>query len=212
MPVAGRPLLARVVERAISHAFIDEAVVVTSTLQADDPVEAYCNFLGIKCIRGHETDVFQRYVDVAKTLTSDDVIVRITADNCFSRSKLNQQIFTEHIAGKFEYSCVEGLSHLVYEYINVTAFLKAWKLRNSLSEYDREHVTPFFRREKNEFILNVHDPDELGLRKELDKLLTIDTLLDLKRVEALLSHLNKEPGNGNYSKIYHWLEAYAENK
>jgi spore coat polysaccharide biosynthesis protein SpsF len=79
LPLAGEPMLARVIERASRARLVDEVVVATTTSQSDDAIEALCRQLSVPCIRGSEADVLSRYC-AAAAAHSADAIVRITSD------------------------------------------------------------------------------------------------------------------------------------
>ena len=77
--IAGRPTLDWVVEAARRAPGVDEVVVATSTLPADDAIFQWASKKGVTCFRGSETDVLSRYLG-AVTFTKADVIVRLTGD------------------------------------------------------------------------------------------------------------------------------------
>src|SRR5690242_18550821 len=77
--IGGRPMLARVVERARQATRINRVVVATSTNRSDDAVARFCAESGIPCFRGDEQDVLDRFYQSAQAFEAD-VIVRITAD------------------------------------------------------------------------------------------------------------------------------------
>lgn len=79
MDIAGRPCLEWVVEAARRAPGVDEVIVATSTLPADDAIEAWANKKGVRVVRGSETDVLSRYL-AALSATQADIIVRLTAD------------------------------------------------------------------------------------------------------------------------------------
>src|SRR6516165_2666209 len=67
--VAGRPMLARVVERTRRANRVDRVIVATSTSPGDDPLARF----------GDENDVLDRFYRAAREHGADTV-VRITAD------------------------------------------------------------------------------------------------------------------------------------
>src|SRR3990170_15443 len=79
LDIEGRPMLARVVDRARRAARVHETIVATSVEPADDSIAAFCASSNIACVRGHATDVLDRYHDAARA-TSAEVVVRLTAD------------------------------------------------------------------------------------------------------------------------------------
>jgi spore coat polysaccharide biosynthesis protein SpsF len=79
LDIAGRPMLARVVERTRRAHRLDEVVVATTVEAGDDPVAEFCTAQGYACTRGSLHDVLDRYYQAARQHCAD-VIVRITAD------------------------------------------------------------------------------------------------------------------------------------
>ena len=79
LPVAGRPLMAWIVDRLRAVRDIDEIVIATSTAAADDALEAFAARHGVACVRGSQDDVVQRLLTAARQ-TGADAIVRITGD------------------------------------------------------------------------------------------------------------------------------------
>ena len=79
MDLAGETVLQRVVERVRRFTLVDEVIVATSELRADDTVVAECARIGVETFRGSESDVLERFVGAAQT-TDADVCVRLTAD------------------------------------------------------------------------------------------------------------------------------------
>lgn len=210
MPIEGKPLLKRVLDTTNLHTFISSVAVATSDTQADDPIEAYCHYLGVECIRGDQTNVLARYQRASQKLNDNDHIVRITADNMFCRLDATLQLFESHIRNRSDYSCVEGLSHVVYEFIRVGAFNRITSEKIGLNAYDEEHVTPIFRSKRSEFSTQVVSSIALGLYPELEKKLTVDTPLDLIRIERLIQDLDIDNSGIKFDQIYHWLSLHSD--
>lgn len=207
MPVAGRTLLKRVVEAAMKNSFIDEVIIATSHHGEDDPIEAYSKYLGVHCIRGDRTNVFQRFELASRDLCTEDQIVRITADNPFTRPELNAKLFESHIKAKYDYSAVKGLSHVVYEFIQVEAIMKVAATKIQLSLHDQEHVTPIFREGVISFKTQEIAPEVFKLDSYFDSLLTIDSHEDLSRIEEMILKLDLDCRGFDFDKIYHWLKS-----
>ena len=79
LPLAGEPMLTRLIERLRRVQRADGIVVATTTNATDDPIAALCAQQGVPCHRGSEHDVLSRYADAAR-LHGADVVVRITSD------------------------------------------------------------------------------------------------------------------------------------
>src|SRR5258706_7744145 len=77
--LGGETVLARVVNRTRRSTLLDEVVVATSVLAADDAIVQECERLTVACFRGDELNVLDRYYRAAQEFGADS-IVRITAD------------------------------------------------------------------------------------------------------------------------------------
>lgn len=206
MPLAGIPLLKRVINSVQRSAFIKSIIVATSILPEDDPIEAYCRYLAISCVRGDSKDVLSRFIMAAETLNGSDTIARVTADNPFNRGDISAALYEEHVKGGYDYSYVDGLSHIAYELINVAALLKL-KQNKTLTDYHREHVTPYFRDNPQHFKLHNVAPDYNGLQPQTDKLLTVDSADDHDRIEKMIIDTNYDTRpDMDFNEIYQWLK------
>jgi spore coat polysaccharide biosynthesis protein SpsF len=79
-PVAGRPMLAYVVERLRRCRELAAIVVATSTASDDDAIAAFCRAWGVECHRGPRDDVLARFLAIveARPLAA---VVRISGDS-----------------------------------------------------------------------------------------------------------------------------------
>ncbi|MFZ5969963.1 MAG: N-acetylneuraminate synthase family protein [Bacteroidota bacterium] len=206
MPVAGIPLLQRVINTVRGLSFIDEIVVATTTLPEDEPIVSVVKSLGIGIYQGSALNVLNRFVGASEGLAEDDCIVRFTADNPFNNFKLTQQVFELHRQSSNDYTHIDGLSHIVAEFINVRA-LRDVQQNRRVDSFDEEHVTPYFRKHRNEFKVLTLPADFGGLRHDLDKYLTIDNHDDLVRAETMIRdlRLDETPG-GAFDQVYAWLD------
>jgi spore coat polysaccharide biosynthesis protein SpsF len=83
MNMAGRSLLAYLVERISKARMLDSIVVATTTNPQDNFIIEECERHGIPNFRSGEFDVLSRYVSAARACQAD-IIVRVTADNPFT--------------------------------------------------------------------------------------------------------------------------------
>lgn len=206
MAVAGIPLLYRVVRAVKMFPFIDEIMVVTTRSEADDPIAAAVNSLSIDTFRGDSMNVLKRFKDAAEDLEGEDTIIRFTADNPIYDIGIAQKVFDRHISGNYDYTHIDGLSHIVPEFIKVRALRKSASLTKE--EFDQEHVTPFLRKNKSDFHVQTLPSDFAGLRNDLDRYLTIDTHDDLLRMDKLLEAVTYNPFD--FAPIYHWLSSQGD--
>ena len=201
--VAGVPLLYRVIGAVKKFDFIDEIMVATTKAEADDPIAAAALNLGIGIYRGDSSNVLKRFRDASVDLEEEDIVIRFTADNPFYEATISRQVYQEHIKNDNDYTHIDGLSHVVPEFIKVRALREVFSLARE--PFDQEHVTPFLRKHSDKFKVQKLPSDFGGLRQDLDKWLTIDSREDLERFEKLLDEIGQQD-EVSIVEIYNWLD------
>jgi len=201
-PLAGRPVLARIIERLNAVEGLDGAVVLTSTLTRDDPIAAFCDAARVALFRGDEADVLDRYQQAALALAPER-IVRITADCPLVDPEVVGAVLAladaEHGGGDCRYASVAtgalprsaGLRRfpdgLDVEAFTATALGEAWA--EAAEPFEREHVTPFLWRRPERFGARVLEADEdFG-----DERWTVDHQADLDLVGQIYERLGNRP-------------------
>ena len=186
-PIAGRPLLERLLERLRWSKRMDALAVATSTLPGDDSIEALCRGMGVTVHRGSESDVLQRMLDCAENLKAD-VVVRLAADNPLVDGVLVDRMLDEflpRIPPLVYAQTVDGSGYpigLSCEAITIEGLRIAAK---SDDPFDREHVTAHVRY-RGHLYPNVvaKSPRDFGHVS-----LTVDTPEDYGRVRELFETL-----------------------
>ena len=188
--IAGKPMLAWVVERARGAQTVSEVVVATTVEPSDDPIVSFCAQMGYACTRGSLTDVLDRYYQAARAYNAD-VVVRVTAD-----CPLIDPAEIDHVVREYQRSGVDFAANrlpppfgrtypigLDTEVCSFAALERAW--REAKEPYQREHVMPYLYEEPGRFkVLRVdHDPDYGDLRW------TVDTPQDLELVRAIFERM-----------------------
>lgn len=209
MEISKYTLLDTVINAAKRNAFIDEIVVATSTNPEDDLIETHCKDNNISFVRGDSDNVLSRFIIVAKQLDPEDIIIRITADNPLNNLLVTGKLFQKHLQEKNDYTYVDGLSHIAYEFLTATTLLKLDSCTD-LENSDKEHVTMYLRKNKNLFKTASLSPDELGLNSNLDKLLTVDSQNDFNRFQEMKSEIDIDDVL-DFKKIYNWLINHSIN-
>ncbi len=204
MSVNEIPLLFRVVNAVKRMDFIDEITVATTDLIADDPLESAVKDLNVKLFRGDSLNVLNRFTEAADDLDEHDTIVRFTADNPLYSPSISSKAYKKHLDAKADYTHIDGLSHVVPEFFTVAAIREADKLTNS--NFDKEHVTPFFRKNTHLFKVLKLPNDFEGLRPDLDPYFTIDTNDQLNAFEAMLSALDYDNKAVHLPQLYQYLD------
>jgi len=172
-PIAGRTLLARVVERLRTRADLP-VVLATTTLLEDDLLCEEAERLEIAVLRGSADDVLGRYAFAASVL-GVSAIVRATADNPavdldspFRTLEILQRSGADYVV---DYGLPLGGT---VEAIAVPALVRAAALATDAD--DREHVTPFIRRDARSRAVDALAPTAL---RRPDLRFTVDTADDL---------------------------------
>src|SRR3989344_4100800 len=80
MPLAGKPVMAHMIERHRRSRYTDEVVVATTVNAADDPVVALCERMRCQYFRGSEADVLGRIVE-AGIAHKADILIQGMADS-----------------------------------------------------------------------------------------------------------------------------------
>jgi len=200
--VNGTPLLKRVIDNVSNIKELDDFYVLTSTEKSDDPIEAFCKFHKIKFFRGDIINVFSRFLSAINylELNNDDYFIRFTADNPIVDFKTTSLLFDKLISQ--DYISIKDLSHIVPEIINIGAFRKL--AETDLNSEDFEHVTPSFRSNKRDELDILLLPNDFnGLKRNLDKLLTLDSYQDLTRLNNFFTNYKSD---GTNKSIYKALD------
>ena len=189
--IYGKPMLARVVERAQRAQLVDEVIVATTDRLADAPIAAWCVESGVPCYRasGDPNDVLARYYEAAKWRQAD-VIVRITADcPLLDPMVVDMAIITrwghdaDYCSNVDPPTFPDGLD---VEAFTFAALEKAHRAATLLS--DREHVTPLIRRTAFTH-RRIFSRDSALVYERW----TVDEAADLEFVRAVYAELGEAP-------------------
>lgn len=186
LPLAGEPMLTRLVERLRRVRRANDIVVATTTNATDDPIAALCAQLGVTCYRGSEQDVLSRYADAAR-LHGADVVVRITSDCPLIDPALIDQVIAAYEEGGSDY--VSNMLPPTWPYGMAVEVFSAAALSQAnaaaTQAAEREHVTPFLYWHPERYRLrNLDSPVNLSRHRW-----TVDTPEDYELVRRLFDHL-----------------------
>lgn len=201
LPLAGKPALEHVVSRVQAARRVDQVVIATSSLEADNPIEDFCGRQKVFCVRGNETDVLGRYLLALREYPAD-LVVRITADCPLMDPFLIDSLLheAEGAAGTVDYvsntlpprSIPHGLD---VEVFRSDALERAG--REAVLPEEREHVTPYLYRHPELFHLKRADlPVDISRYRW-----TLDTPQDREFLEKVLGELKPE--------AFRWQDALA---
>jgi spore coat polysaccharide biosynthesis protein SpsF len=193
MHLAGKPVLWHIVARLQHAARLDQICVATSVENEDDCIEEACRNWNVPVFRGSRDDVLSRYYECAKHTGmhagKNDYIVRITADCPFVDPSIVDILIENAVNGHYDYmsntdppTFPDGLDVEVFRFDVLKTAFKEARLAS-----EREHVTPYIRKNKNVSKYNVtHSPDLSTVR------LTLDTSEDYHVIAMIYDALYRE--------------------
>ena len=182
-PIAGRSLVARVIERLSARSSVP-VVLATTTLAEDDRLADEVERLGVPVFRGSAEDVLGRYAFVASAIGLTHVI-RATADNPAVDLDAPRRTLDVLTRTGADYVIDFGLPiGAAVEAMSASALYRAAAL--ATDAYDREHVTPFIKRDPRARALDLLAPSPL---RRSDLRLTVDTAEDLDAMRRLYEEI-----------------------
>lgn len=199
--ICGHPLIWHVVNRLKFAKNISTIVLATTVNPLDDKLEMWATENGVKCFRGSENDVLNRYYEAAQTV-SEEVIVRITADDPFKEPHIIDATIQKLNDENLDFVCnnnpptfPEGLDCEVF----TKAGLAVEEMK-STSDFEREHVTQYFYHNPTSFkMANISNSENLSYLRW-----TIDTETDFDMVKRIYKTLYKTD-----QEIFHMEEILA---
>ena len=199
-PLAGKPLLAHLIERLCSLGGSSPVVLATSVAPENDPLVETAEMCGIRTFRGDENDVLGRHLALAKAFGVEHV-VRVTGDNPLTDLPLIESLVADHLEAGADYTYVPGdalLMGILSEVISHKALETSH--RDGVDRHRSELVTLYIKENparfrvvraelpkelyRPEYRLTVDEPDDLVLMERIfDKLYRSGAVL--QTIEAI---------------------------
>lgn len=198
-PLAGKPLLARMVERVAAAELSGTVVVATTTHPSDDPIAALCRAEGVRCFRGDANDLLDRHYRAGLEYHAGTVI-KIPSDCPLIDPRIIDRVIGFYLAhpGVFDYA--GNLHPATYpdgndvEIMTMAALETAW--REATRPLQREHTTPYLWENPDRFRLG-NVVWETGLDYSMTHRWTVDYEEDYHFVRAVYEALY--PANPRFS-------------
>jgi spore coat polysaccharide biosynthesis protein SpsF len=186
--LSGFNLLYHVVDRLKPSKEINKIVIATTTSAKDNGVEDWCIENHIDCYRGSEENVLKRYYEAAKKFKAE-IIIRITADDPFKDYRIIDKAINILKEDNFDFVCnnspVSFPEGLDVEVLTMDALYISFS--NSISSFEKEHVTQYIHRNKYFFkVFNIKNDKDLSSFRW-----TIDTKEDYIFVKEVYNRLYK---------------------
>ena len=194
LPLDGQHILTHDVQRASSSTAVDEVIVATSAESRDDIVSRYGSRSGATVHRGSESNVLARVFEAAN-LTDADVIVRITGDCPLIDPETLTEVTRPVLSGEADYAA-NILERTFPRGLDVEAFTFESFQRvheEAADSHHREHVTPYYRENPDEFdIVNVASDevfDDPQFQNRDDLRLTLDEADDYEVLREIYENV-----------------------
>jgi len=146
LPLLGKPVLARMLERVAAASLAGTIVVATTTGRQDDCIENLALEEGFAVFRGHPTDLVDRHHRAAQWLDAE-VVVKIPSDCPLIDPGVIDRVIGEFLAASDSLDYVGNLHPPTYPDGNdvevMSAAALATVLHEATQDFEREHTTPF---------------------------------------------------------------------
>jgi spore coat polysaccharide biosynthesis protein SpsF len=188
MNVAGRPMLAWLVERLRCCRNLSACAIATSVDPSDDPIASLATRLGVPVVRGNLGDVVARFLAAADALEVE-AFVRVNGDSPLLDPALVDRAVSCFAAGAFD--LVTNVHPRSFPKGQSVEVLRVAALRNlatqTVDRDDREHVTRYFYRCADRFsILNFACDDDLS-----DVQMSVDSPQDFLAFERVAGAMER---------------------
>jgi spore coat polysaccharide biosynthesis protein SpsF len=147
LPVAGAPVLVRMLERVLAARTRFELVVATTGRSEDDGLAELVRRFGVRVFRGHPTDLLDRHYRAARAARAE-VVVKIPSDCPLVDPAAIDGVLGAFLADPGRYDFVSNLHPPSWpdgNDVEVMSFAALEQAHRSASaRHEREHTTPFF--------------------------------------------------------------------
>ena len=186
---SGKPLLYYVINQLRYCSKVKNLVIATTTNQEDDEIEKFANDNSVNIFRGKEKDVLDRYFQCAKKY-SFSTIVRITADCPLIDPQIVDKVIEQFFSENYDFATNTLMRTFPIgtdvEVFSFSALNRAWE--NTQLPSEREHVTPYLRKEENFKIINVENDKNISNLR-----LTVDRIEDFELIKQILNNISINP-------------------
>jgi|SaaInlStandDraft_7_1057024.scaffolds.fasta_scaffold05226_3 glutamate-1-semialdehyde 2,1-aminomutase len=183
----GVPMIEVLLSRLSKSKEIDKIILATSNDQCNKTLVEHVSGLGYDVYQGSENDVLDRYYKAAMEQKNLSAIVRITGDCPLVDPDIVDTVIKKYKSSDAEY--VSNTNPPTYpdgmdvEVFSLFSLKMAWK--NTKTQYEREHVTPFMRKPGKFKIENISNSKDYS-----DERLTVDSTEDLEVVREVFKYFH----------------------
>ncbi len=206
-PLAGRPMLSFLLRRLKSGLpQKDYALVLATTRKREDDVIAqWGREEGVNVVRGEGEDVLARYLRCLERFPAATV-VRVTADNPLTCPKMLIQAADLLIERSADYVWPQNLPCGAAVDVFAAGVIRRLS-REAVEAEEREHINAFILKNPDQFLILKPKVNGGLARPELR--VSVDTLADWRRIEAILSLEDQEPWRMDLGEAIERLDRLA---
>jgi spore coat polysaccharide biosynthesis protein SpsF len=207
LPLAGETVLHHVLTRCAAIAGADMVCCAIPDDGSCAPIAEEAERCGARVTRGSEHDVLARYLDAAHTLGAD-IVMRVTSDCPVIDPGVCADVLRARAAADADYAC-NNMPRRWPHGLDCEAFTRAALERAheaATATEDREHVTPWLRRDPSVSRAHFPGPDDALARHRW----TLDFPEDYAFFEALFAQLPPPPHIAPFAEILSVIEAHPE--
>jgi spore coat polysaccharide biosynthesis protein SpsF len=212
LPLAGKPLLVRMVERVLMAKLPSVVVVATSTEPDDDAIVQLCNKHSIEVIRGSLNDLLERHYVAGKHYNAE-YVVKIPSDCPLIDPTIIDKVLQYTLDNKDSFDFVSNLHPATYPDGNDVEVMPMNMVELAVLEatkqLEREHTTPFFWDNPTRFRIG-SVVWEKGLDYSLSHRFTIDYKEDYDFINQVYNHLYEQNPMFSLDDILQLLEEHPE--
>jgi spore coat polysaccharide biosynthesis protein SpsF len=206
-PVAGKPLLAMLVER-IRPAAVQEWWLATTSQPEDEVAAAWGESLGLRVHRGDPKDVLSRFVAIVEQ-RDPDWVVRITADDPFVDAAVVNLLLAQAETAPATVEVIgETVRRLPLGYVpeiaRGSAILRA--AAADLAPHHRAHVTSWLRETGGAMPFQA----PAGWPSRPDWRWTVDTVEDLSMADAAMRAMEPDWATVDYPTMVRMVDQHPE--
>jgi spore coat polysaccharide biosynthesis protein SpsF len=206
--LAGKPLLAQVLERVKRARRLDVLVLATTPLSQDEVLAGLAREYGVEVFRGAENDLVSRFYEAAKRFEAE-VVVRMCADNPVMEPAEIDRIIEYHLKGESDFSSnmseiqgngyPDGLGAEVFDFETLEGLN-----RLTTDPRNREHPHTYFYEHPEKYrIGTVQCPAEF---RRPDLKLDVNTPEEYRFMKALFENLYPLKHDFHITDIIQWYD------
>jgi spore coat polysaccharide biosynthesis protein SpsF len=186
--IEGKTVLEHIYLRLEQIKSVDQIIIATSTLSADDAIVRLCENLNFDYFRGSEDNVLERYFNAALNFDLQ-FIVRVTGDCPLIDPKVIKKMLDKYFDLMPDILTNAGIdeAHRTFprgldaEIFSIEVLRKAFNL--ATQNYQREHVTPYIYENFENIHIFKNNVDYSNIR------VTLDTSSDFELINSIYQNL-----------------------